>query len=85
MLIAPGLEVDEERLADICGRYGISELQIFGSQARGTAGTDSDIDILYTLRPGRRLGWKSSSLLTTSPNCSAVGSTWCHCAPCTRS
>ena len=62
MLIAPGLEVDEERLADICGWYGISELEIFGSQARGTAGTDSDIDILYTLRPGRRLGWEIEQL-----------------------
>jgi predicted nucleotidyltransferase len=62
MLIAPGFEVDEGRLADICSRYGISELQIFGSQARGTAGTDSDIDILYTLRPGRRLGWEIEQL-----------------------
>jgi hypothetical protein len=53
MLIIPGAEVDEGRLADICDRYGIAELQIFGSRARGTAGPDSDIDIdiLYTLRP----------------------------------
>jgi uncharacterized protein len=62
MLIAPGVEVDEARLADICDRYGIAELQIFGSQARGTAGPDSDIDVLYTLRPGRRLGWEIEHL-----------------------
>ena len=42
--------------------YGIAKLQIFGSQARGTAGPDSDIDILYTLRPGRRLGWEIEQL-----------------------
>jgi predicted nucleotidyltransferase len=55
MLIIPGVEVDEGHLGDICDRYGIAKLEIFGSQARGTAGPDSDIDVLYTLRPGRRL------------------------------
>lgn len=62
MLITPGVEVDEARLTDICDRYGIAGLQIFGSQARGTAGPDSDIDVLYTLRPGRRLGWEIEQL-----------------------
>jgi uncharacterized protein len=62
MLIIAGVEVDEGRLADICNRYGIAELQMFGSQARGTAGPDSDIDVLYTLRPGRRLGWEIEKL-----------------------
>ena len=62
MLIIPGVEVDERHLADICDRYGIAELKIFGSQARGTAGPDSDIDILYTLRPGHRLGWEIEQL-----------------------
>jgi uncharacterized protein len=62
MLIIPGIEIDEGRLAEICHRYGIAELQIFGSQARGTAGPGSDIDVLYTLRPGRRLGWEIEQL-----------------------
>ena len=62
MLIIPGVEVDGARLADICDRYGIAKLQIFGSQARGTVSPDSDIDILYTLRPGRRLGWEIEQL-----------------------
>lgn len=62
MLIIAGVEVDEGRLADICDRYGIAKLQIFGSQARGNAGPDSDIDVLYTLRPGRRLGWEIEQL-----------------------
>jgi uncharacterized protein len=62
MLIITGVEVDDARLADICDRYGIAKLQIFGSQARGTASPDSDIDVLYTLRPGRRLGWEIEQL-----------------------
>jgi hypothetical protein len=33
MVIIPVVEVDDGRLADICDRYGIAELQTFGSQA----------------------------------------------------
>jgi len=58
MVIIPGIEVDEARLAAICDKYGIAELKVFGSRARGQAAPDSDIDILYMLRPGRRLGWE---------------------------
>jgi uncharacterized protein len=57
-----GIEVDELRLAEICERYGIAELEIFGSSARGTARPDSDVDVLYTVRPGRRLGWEIEDL-----------------------
>lgn len=56
------MEVDQERLSAICDRYGIAELKIFGSQARRTARPDSDIDVLYTLRPGCRLGWEIEQL-----------------------
>ena len=62
MLIIRGAEVDEARLAAICNRYGIAEFKIFGSQARGTAQPGSDIDILYTLQPGHRLGWEIEQL-----------------------
>ena len=62
MLIVPGVEVDEARLAAICDKYGIAELKVFGSRARGQASSDSDIDILYTLQPGQRLGWDIEQL-----------------------
>jgi len=57
-----GIEIDERRLAAVCERYGIAALEVFGSSARGTAGPDSDIDILYTMKPGRRLGWEIEDL-----------------------
>jgi predicted nucleotidyltransferase len=58
----PGVTVDEARLAEVCARYGIARLLVFGSVARGTATPDSDIDVLYELEPGRRLGWEIEQL-----------------------
>ena len=48
------------------------------------AGPDSDIDALYTLLPGRRLGGEIEQLADELSELLATGSTWCHCAPCTR-
>lgn len=53
---------DRQRLRDICQRYGIASLEVFGSVARGQAEADSDIDLLYTLAPGARLGWEIEDL-----------------------
>ena len=57
-----GVTVDEARLAAICARYGVARLMIFGSVARGTAEPSSDVDVLYELQPGRRLGWEIEDL-----------------------
>jgi uncharacterized protein len=57
-----GIEIDERRLDAVCERYGIAALEVFGSSARGTARPDSDIDILYTMKPGGRLGWEIEDL-----------------------
>lgn len=62
MRIAPDIDVDEEALAAICDKYGIAELKVFGSRARGTARPGSDVDVLYTLRPGSKLGWEIEQL-----------------------
>lgn len=37
-----------ELLTDLCRRWQISELSVFGSVARGSSGADSDIDLLAT-------------------------------------
>ena len=44
--------VDILRLAD---RHGASEVRVFGSVARGEAGSDSDVDLLVKLAPERSL------------------------------
>ena len=44
------------RLAEMCQKYGIAELSVFGSVARGDARPDSDIDLLYVRVPGNDLG-----------------------------
>ena len=46
MTITPGLTFSEPALADICRRYQIKELSVFGSVARGEMRPDSDVDLL---------------------------------------
>ena len=53
---------DERRLAEVCRRYGVGRLDIFGSVSRGDAGPSSDVDVLYELAPGARLGWEIEDL-----------------------
>ena len=55
-------DVDSGVLRDICDRYGIARLDVFGSVSRGDEAPDSDIDVLYELRPGARLGWEIEDL-----------------------
>lgn len=55
--------VDVERLREVCERYGIARLEIFGSVSRGEHGPDSDIDLLYELKPGSRLGFNYFDLV----------------------
>lgn len=57
-----GQLLDEARLVAICERYGIGELAVFGSVARGTERHDSDIDVLFDLAPGVRLGFGLGAL-----------------------
>jgi predicted nucleotidyltransferase len=62
MSLPDDLAVDQSRLAVICTRYGVARLLVFGSVARGSAAPDSDIDVLYELLPGHRLGWEVEDL-----------------------
>ncbi len=51
MKLREGLEIDDERLADICRRYHVHELALFGSVLRDDFGPDSDVDLLYVFEP----------------------------------
>jgi hypothetical protein len=51
-----GFEVPTERIAEICRRYGIQEMAIFGSAARGDMRPDSDVDIMIEFFPEIKYG-----------------------------
>lgn len=52
------IDVNQERLRDVCERYGVASLELFGSIARDESNEDSDVDLLYVLKPGVRLGFR---------------------------
>jgi len=41
-----------DQLADLCERYGIRRLSLFGSVLRGTDRPDSDVDLLVEFQSG---------------------------------
>lgn len=42
----------KDSLAEIGRRYGVSNVRVFGSVARGEASQDSDLDLLIDVAPG---------------------------------
>lgn len=62
LVVLGGTAVDRARLVEVCERYGIAELSVFGSVARGEARAGSDLDLLYVLAPGRHLGFSINRL-----------------------
>ncbi|MGO9262522.1 MAG: nucleotidyltransferase family protein [Bryobacteraceae bacterium] len=48
-------QVEETKLADLCVRYSVRELSLFGSAARGEMRPDSDIDLLVEFLPGAHI------------------------------
>lgn len=57
MRIRPGIEVPDATLIEVCERYQVRELAVFGSSARGDFGTDSDVDVLVDFAPGASIGF----------------------------
>lgn len=45
------LPLDRDALAQLCRRHGIRRLSLFGSVLKGSAGPDSDIDLLVEFAP----------------------------------
>ena len=47
--------MDEAKLAEVCRRYHVLELSVFGSAARGEMRPESDIDLLVEFLPGAKV------------------------------
>ena len=50
------IQVDGPSLAEVCRRYGVKELSLFGSAVRGEMRPESDIDLMVEFEPGVRIG-----------------------------
>jgi predicted nucleotidyltransferase len=61
-LVVAGARIPPEAIAELCRRYGLSELWLFGSASRGAETPDSDVDLIYVLRPDAHLGWRIERL-----------------------
>jgi predicted nucleotidyltransferase len=55
MSLAPGILLPEAEIAEVCRRYQVKELAVFGSAARGDARPGSDIDLLVDFLPQARV------------------------------
>ena len=51
------LAFDGDRLSEVCRQYGVAELSLFGSFARNEASAASDVDLIYVLQDGVRMGF----------------------------
>ena len=56
MIQLGAVQVDETKLADLCRRYHVRELSVFGSAARGEMRPDSDVDLLVEFLPNSDVG-----------------------------
>ncbi len=48
------LNVSAEAIAHFCERWGVKELAVFGSAARGDMRPDSDVDVMVEFEEGNR-------------------------------
>jgi predicted nucleotidyltransferase len=51
------INVDDEALARFCERHSVRRLALFGSVLRDDFDDASDVDMLFELEPGTRLGY----------------------------
>jgi uncharacterized protein len=56
MTLTSGMFVPLERITEICRRYQVRELSLFGSAVRGKMDPESDIDVLVEFDPEAKVG-----------------------------
>jgi uncharacterized protein len=55
MIVGDRITINRDRLAEICERYSVQELALFGSVLRDDFRADSDVDLLVSFKPGTRM------------------------------
>jgi hypothetical protein len=60
-MTAQKLGLPEKEIADLCRRYQVRELAVFGSFVRGGFRPDSDIDLLVEFAPEAEIGFLTLS------------------------
>jgi predicted nucleotidyltransferase len=50
------LDIPQAELAELCRRWHIRRLSLFGSMLRGEGRPDSDVDLLVEFQPDQRVG-----------------------------
>lgn len=53
--MSPHIELDMDRIRELCARWKITELALFGSVLRDDFTPDSDVDVLVTFAPSARV------------------------------
>ena len=49
--MSPKVRIDRQKVAELCRRYGVAELALFGSVLRDDFRADSDVDVLVSFGP----------------------------------
>jgi len=69
MPLSAGIILPVREMAEICRRYRVRQLSVFGSAARGNLQPGSDIDLLVEFEPGSPIGlfelWELNDELET--------------------
>lgn len=60
-MTAQKIEMPEKQIADLCSRYQVRELSVFGSFVSGDLRPDSDIDLLVEFAPEAEVGFLTLS------------------------
>jgi predicted nucleotidyltransferase len=54
-MVTRNLELPMERIAEVCHRYPVRQLSVFGSVLRDDFTPESDVDMLVEFEPGARV------------------------------
>lgn len=50
------IAIDQKKLGELCRKYGVARLSLFGSVVRDDFGPQSDVDVLVEFAPSTRVG-----------------------------